>query len=168
MAESPHARREVEFLLDQLERSMYGGPWHGPAVFEALEGVNAAMAASHPVPRVHSIWEMVHHLTVWIGVARRRMDGEEDACCLTAEEDFPPAGVPTEEAWQAARKALEESHRVLRGRLRELEDRELENSVPGSDPTVRGLVLGILQHNAYHGGQMVLLKKAATPPEGAG
>jgi hypothetical protein len=32
--------------------------------------------------------------------------------------------------------------------------------VAGSDPTVRGLLVGILQHNAYHGGQIVLLRKA--------
>ena len=30
----------------------------------------------------------------------------------------------------------------------------------GSDPTLRGLLLGLLQHNAYPAGQLVLLAKA--------
>jgi uncharacterized damage-inducible protein DinB len=36
--------------------------------------------------------------------------------------------------------------------------------VAGSDPTLRGLLLGLLQHNAYHTGQIVVLAKAAKGP----
>ena len=41
-----------------------------------------------------------------------------------------------------------------------LDDERLDGPVTGSDPTVRGQLLGLLQHNAYHAGQIVVLRKA--------
>ncbi|MGA2262460.1 MAG: hypothetical protein ABSH28_13620 [Acidobacteriota bacterium] len=36
---------EVERIADQLQRSMEGNAWHGPALLEVLEGVTAEEAA---------------------------------------------------------------------------------------------------------------------------
>jgi uncharacterized damage-inducible protein DinB len=149
---------QVETLADQLERSFHGGAWHGPAVAEALAGVDAAAAAARPVAGGHSIWEIVHHLTVWTDVPRRRIDGEglQD---LPAERDWPPVREPSAGAWSAALAALEEAHAALRARVGELADAQLDDPVVGSDPTVRGMLFGVLQHNAYHAGQIALLRK---------
>jgi hypothetical protein len=38
-------------------------------------------------------------------------------------------------------------------------ERLLDDPVGGSDPTVRGLLFGVVQHHAYHAGQIVLLRK---------
>ncbi len=47
-------------------RSVYRGPaWHGPSISENLKGIEAAQAASHPIPGAHSIWEIVHHVIAW-------------------------------------------------------------------------------------------------------
>ncbi|MFL6234303.1 MAG: DinB family protein [Thermoanaerobaculia bacterium] len=149
---------QVETLADQLERLFRGGAWHGPAVAEALAGVDAATAAARPLPGAHSIWEIVHHLTVWNDAPRRRIDGErlQD---LPAEQDWPPVGDVSPDAWQAALAALEEAHAGLRARVLDLTDAQLDDPVAGSDPTVRGMLLGVLQHNAYHAGQIALLRK---------
>ncbi len=152
---------QVETLADQLERSFHGGAWHGPAVAEALAGVDAAAAAARPLAGGHSIWEIVHHLTVWTDVPRRRMDGEglQD---LSAERDWPPVRETFAGAWSAALAALEEAHAALRARVGELTDAQLDDPVAGSDPTVRGMLLGVLQHNAYHAGQIALLRKGTS------
>jgi uncharacterized damage-inducible protein DinB len=151
---------QVETLADQLERSFHGGAWHGPAVAEALAGVDAAAAAARPVAGGHSIWEIVHHLTVWADVPRRRIDGEglQD---LPAERDWPPVRETSAGAWSAALAALEEAHAALRTRVLELSDAQLDDPVAGSDPTVRGMLFGVVQHNAYHAGQIALLRKGS-------
>lgn len=153
---------QTESLADLLERTFRGGAWHGPAVAEALAGVDAAAAARRPLPGAHTIWEIVRHLTVWNEVPRRRIDGEP-LQNLPAERDWPTAGEMSEPAWRAALAALEESHAALHARVRDLSDAQLDDPVAGSDPTVRGMLLGVLQHNAYHAGQIALLKKGGRP-----
>ncbi|HSL82230.1 MAG TPA: DinB family protein [Thermoanaerobaculia bacterium] len=158
----PITDRETHRLADLLERAVRGGAWHGPALAESLIGVDAATAAAHPVPDGHSIWEIVLHAAAWSDIARRRMAGEA-ADRVPEEEDWPPVGPPpegtSEEAWQAARKTLDEAHRRLHADLLALPEDCLENCVAGSDPTIRGLLLGLLQHHTYHAGQIVILKK---------
>ncbi|HEY0554046.1 MAG TPA: DinB family protein [Thermoanaerobaculia bacterium] len=149
---------QVETLADQLERSFQGPAWHGPAVAEALAGVDAAAAAAHPLPDAHSILEIVRHLTVWIDVPRRRIDGERLEN-LSSERDWPPVGEVSAEAWRAALAGLEAAHAALLARVRDLTEAQLEGPVAGSDPTVRGMLLGVLQHNTYHAGQITLLRK---------
>lgn len=149
---------QAETLADLLERAFRGGAWHGPAVAEALAGVDAATAAARPIEGAHSIWEIVHHLTAWNEVPLRRLDGER-LQNLPAERDFPPVTDVSADAWRSALAALEDAHAALHARVLDLADGQLDDPVAGSDPTVRGMLLGVLQHNAYHAGQIVLLRK---------
>ncbi len=159
MPQTENRQTEIAMLADQLERSFRGGAWHGPAVSEALAGVGAAAAAARPIPSAHSIWELTRHLTTWIDVARRRAGGEVPE--VAPEEDWPPTSGADEAAWTETLDALDEAHRKLLATLLDLDDGRLADPVAGSDPTLRGLLLGIVQHNTYHAGQIVLLKKAA-------
>jgi uncharacterized damage-inducible protein DinB len=154
---------QIESLADQLERAFRGGAWHGPAVAEALAGVEAEVAAGRPVGSAHSIWEIVHHLTVWKDVPRRRLQGER-LVDLPPERSWPAVADVSAGAWRAALAALEAAHVALHARVLELADGQLDDPVAGSDPTVRGMLLGVLQHNAYHAGQIVLLRKAGGMP----
>lgn len=149
---------EVDSIADLLERGFRGGAWHGPAVAEALAGLDAATAAARPLAGAHSIWEIVHHLAVWNDVPRRRLDGER-LQNLPPERDWPPVTDLSADAWQAAQAALEDAHAALHARVLELAPGQLGDPVVGSDPTVRGMLLGVLQHDAYHAGQIVLLRK---------
>ena len=151
---------QVESLADQLERAFRGGAWHGPAVAETLAGVDEAAAAARPVSGAHSIWEIVHHLTVWNDVPRRRLDGER-LQNLPPERDWPPVADTSAGAWRAALAALEEAHAALHERVLDLTDGQLDDPVTGSDSTVRGTLFGVLQHNAYHAGQITTLHKAS-------
>lgn len=146
-------------LADQLERSFRGGAWHGPALAEALEGVDAAAAARRPLAAAHSIAEIVGHLAFWLDTAAGRLAGEDPARGLAEGADWPPLGAG-DEAWRGRLAELDAAHRRLHALVAALDDAALDGPVAGSDPTARGLLLGVLQHNAYHGGQIVLLRKA--------
>jgi uncharacterized damage-inducible protein DinB len=149
---------QVENLADQLERAFRGGAWHGPAVAETLADIDETMAAAPPLAGEHSIWEIVHHLTVWNDVPRRRFDGER-LQNLPAERDWPPVVDASATAWRAAIAALEDAHDAFHARVLDLTDDQLDDPVTGSDSTVRSTILGVLQHNAYHAGQIALLHK---------
>jgi uncharacterized damage-inducible protein DinB len=148
---------ETARLADQLERSFRGGAWHGPSIEEALEGVDAAAAARRPIAGGHTIAEVAGHAAFWIEGASRRLEG--DPVTGGCEDDWPPAPAD-EEGWRRLLATLDAAHRRLHAKVLAMDDAALDGPVAGSDPTVRGLLLGILQHNAYHGGQIVLLRKA--------
>ena len=152
---------ETTRLADQLERSLRGGAWHGPALVPAVEGLDAGAATAHPIAGAHSIHEVVWHVAFWLDVTRQRIVGTP-AAPLAAEADWPTAEGDPAARWREALARLEESHRRLQATVLALPDERLEDPVPGSDPSIRGLLLGVLQHNAYHAGQLVLLRRAAT------
>src|SRR5689334_12493853 len=91
---------EAGRIADQLRRAFYGDAWHGPAVLELLEGVDAATAAAKPIPDVHSIWELVLHIAVWDRAACQRLAGEK--CQPTGDANFPPMTTANAAAWREA------------------------------------------------------------------
>ena len=171
MQTATEPRNETARLADQLERAFRGGSWHGPSVLQALEGVTPLRevrlrerASRRPLTDAHSIWEIAVHIGTWMEVTRQRVLGEE-ASTPADERDWAAIEDQSEQAWRETLAALEEGQRSLQAVVRELGDARLDDPVPGSDPTVRGLLLGVLQHNVYHAGQISVLKKAAPAAE---
>lgn len=152
-------------LADQLERGFRGGAWHGPALMELLSGVDGALAQWRPGPNRHSMAEIVGHVTYWLEEAQRQVVGTSR---LKDEpgSDWGPDELGSEAAWQAVRAALEEAHGRLREAVLHLEEGRLDEVRSGFDTTIRGLLLGTLQHNAYHAGQIALLRNLAEAASG--
>jgi len=61
----PSPTSESVLIAEQLRRAFEGDAWHGPALLELLQDVDAVTAAAKPLPDVHSIWELVLHVAVW-------------------------------------------------------------------------------------------------------
>jgi len=158
---------DVSFFTEQLRKGYSDDPWHGPAITDLLRDVTADEAAAHPVPGAHSIWEIVLHLIAWQNEVRRRLGGK--APSYPEEGDWPEPAVASEAAWKRDRNRLAASLDEL---IRDLESRgEGILDTPGGtldrDPalgtgvTFRGMINGLVQHNAYHGGQIAVIRKAS-------
>jgi len=130
----------------------------------AMEGWIGAVAAGDDIPS--ELGKARDAPLLRVDITRDRIDGEP-AGTVNPEEDWPPAGT-TDAEWAEELAALEDSHRRLKATLKARGDERLTDPVAGSDPTVRGLLFGLLQHNAYHAGQVILLKKALAAEVGAG
>ena len=150
--------RGVAGIIDQLHRSIEGDSWQGPSIREILEGVSAVDAAAHPVPGAHSIWELLHHVTAWVRAVDSRIQG--NVAELSGDANFPPLREPSESAWKAAFEDLRRAQAELTATLRTLRDEDLGGPVPNRDYDRWHLLHGLAQHNAYHAGQMSLLKRA--------
>jgi uncharacterized damage-inducible protein DinB len=149
---------EAARIADQLRRAFDGSAWHGPALLELLDGVDAATAAAKPVPHVHCIWELVLHTAAWDGAILRRLSGEK--LQLTKLQDFPLVGKPTEAAWRKAVADLKRTHETLVRTVAELPDARLWDRVPGKRYDFYHMLHGAVQHELYHAGQIAILKKA--------
>jgi uncharacterized damage-inducible protein DinB len=146
-------------IADQLTRAFEGGAWHGPAVKEALAGVNAARAAARPIAGAHTIWEIAAHLATWESAVRRSLAGE--AVKVGPEEDWPPAGQGGEAAWQALLARLEAGHRALHDAVLAFDEQRLDQPPGEGRPSPYVLMHGVIQHDLYHAGQIAVLKKGA-------
>jgi uncharacterized damage-inducible protein DinB len=149
---------EVAFIADQLKAAFDGEAWHGPALMEILDGVNAETAAARPIPPVHSIWELVLHLAAWERVVARRIQGE--TLTLSDDENFPQVRQPTDSAWREAVQTLRNTHAELIQLASAMKEARLNDRVLGKEHDLRFMLTGVVQHAAYHGGQIALLKKA--------
>jgi len=159
MAERTLARTaERDRIVDQLKRAFEGEAWHGPSVLESLEGVTWKVALERPIPGAHSIWELVHHITTWEEVVRRRLVGETPD--VPSEVDWPPVKDKSQEGWAKALENLKAGHAQLRKVAAEVEDAELDTRPTEKTSTRYVLLHGAIQHDLYHAGQISILKKA--------
>lgn len=149
---------EVARIEDQFRRSFEGEAWHGPSVLEALEEVTAEKAAARPLDDAHTIWEIVLHMTATHELVSRRLKGHSTA--LTPEEDWPSVDTTGEEAWHSALTALGDSYSGLRQAISQLSDSLLDRSILPDHSSRYVTLHGLVQHNLYHAGQIVLLKKS--------
>src|SRR5689334_13626214 len=76
--------REIERILDQLNRAYGGEAWHGPALRELLEDVSEAEARAHPIEGRHTIIELVAHIRRTMDLVSTRLAGTQKE--LTTEE----------------------------------------------------------------------------------
>ena len=153
---------EVERLIDQLQRAVDGDAWHGDPVLSVIARASFAQADAKPPKASHSIREIVRHMTAWTGEVRRRLTGAPAA--EPEEGDWPKASGNDERAWRAEVDAFKAANGALIADLRNLTDARLFE--PTNDPrngeTSTGvtryvLLHGLVQHHAYHSGQIAIL-----------
>ena len=152
------AASEASRIADQLRRAFDGSAWHGPALLELLEDVDAATASARPLTDVHSIWELVLHVAVWDDAALRRLDGKKWQ--PTGLANFPPVRKPTEAEWRKAVAVTKRTHDRLVKTVAALPDGRLRERVPGKRYDFYHMLHGVAQHELYHAGQIAILKKA--------
>jgi len=146
-------------LVDQLKRSAEGEAWHGPSVREALEGVTVEDASAHPIPGAHSIRELVLHMAAGIQLVLRRLDG--DGRQLSPAEDWPVPSEATEDAWQRDVASLFALNQRLREAVATFPEARLDEPlVPDPPYSAFTQFIGLTQHDLYHAGQIVLLRRA--------
>jgi uncharacterized damage-inducible protein DinB len=149
---------QVQIVVDELKRAFDGEAWHGPALLEILDGIDAKSAAGRPIPAAHNAWELVVHLTAWEGVIIQRLHGKN--ATVSEADNFPHISGTNEQAWQDAVGKLRRTHDELIKTVSSLPESKLKEIVPGKDYDVRFMLFGAVQHTAYHGGQISLLKRS--------
>jgi len=109
------------------------------------------------LPGAHSIWELVHHITAWVDIARQRVEGTDVK--VTQDINFPPVTDGSEDSWRASVARMEQAEAALRETIAGIAEARLdEPAVPGGD-SVYILLHGAVQHSLYHAGQIILLKR---------
>jgi uncharacterized damage-inducible protein DinB len=152
-------------LVDLMRRVHDGDAWHGPSVMTSIDGVDAAAARRRPIAAGHTIWEIALHIVGWRQEVTARLSGK--APTLPEIGDWP--SVPDDDRWwPEVGELLESSHRALVAAVEVLADADLERPVGdgreeavGAGVSVAMMLHGVVHHDAYHAGQIGVLRKAS-------
>ncbi|HKV07232.1 MAG TPA: DinB family protein [Thermoanaerobaculia bacterium] len=154
----------IQALCHEIHCSVHGGAWHGPALLESLEDVDAAEAARHPVPGAHSILEIGFHALGWIEeVGRRLKSGHPE---LPERGDWPTGRKTSSGTWEKLPGLITEAAARLEAGVAAFPPERLDEVIGSVNPslgtgvTYAAMLHGLAQHNAYHAGQIVILKRA--------
>lgn len=153
-------------LSDQLRRMHDGDAWHGPSITESLDGITAEQATQRPIADGHTVYELVFHMAAWTGEVLQRLGGRPPQ--MPDEGDFPaPVTHISAAEWTAVKERLAERHRALADAIADFDESRLGDFVSpprdaplGTGVTYDAMLHGLIQHDAYHTGQMALLSKA--------
>ena len=155
---------ELPRIVRELEAAHAGAPWHGPSRMAVLADVTVEEAARRPGGDAHGIWALVLHMRAWTGeVARRIREGNPGE---PTEGDFPAVPAPSSAAWSEALASLDSAHRDLLSAIRQAPPGFLDARGGSIADTTGGIAVehrvmlhGLAQHDAYHTGQISLLKR---------
>jgi len=153
---------EKQRILDLLDRAYKAQAWHGPALLETLNGVNANLAARHPLRGAHSIWELVEHVASWNDIVAQRLMGKSPK--VTPELNFPPVVRTTPAAWKASLRRLARTHAKFRRAVAKFPADKIGRKRPKVGHTWNVLIHGQIQHVLYHAGQIALMRRGMGKP----
>ncbi|WP_420456069.1 DinB family protein [Rubrivirga sp.] len=140
-----------------LDRAFDGRGWHGPTLLGAARGLDEAAASWRPAPDAHNAWEYLAHAAYWTYRVLRHVAADPPARFDEPGSDFfarPAEGRTLADdldrlvAWHG--RLVEAVHALDPARL---------DAVAYDDYTVADLLAGIAAHDAYHAGQIRLLRR---------
>lgn len=155
--------------LAAILREMYRGPaWHGPALRSVLRGVDHEEARLRAGPGRNSIWELVLHLACTrqrmlgrlAGVAGGESPGRFPRRLRKAWWPETPDEA-TEETWRADLTLLDDYQERLVRAVEEAPEEVLARHRPGKPWPIGGELLRMAPHDAYHTGQIRLIRLTA-------
>lgn len=153
----------LHFIIKQFVEIQSGKLWVGSNYSRKLEGINAENAFVRPHPHLHSVAEIINHLTVWrkdaiskIGLGKGLLLDDSPTNWLSNEE-------LKQKGWQ---NILHEYHASVHELIELLEtknDAFLDDKY--YDVDFRGeypysfAIEGLLHHDLYHLGQLGIIIK---------
>lgn len=153
----PQSMAEINRIAKLFADLQHGDCWIGINFKEALYGVDAALAAKTISSHTNSIWQLVFHLTYWRTSVINRLNGSIDPPPF---KDFALPDELNDANWKQTLQDFENVYHQLRSTILHFKAGNLDNPSPRPEQTFYQLIMGCLQHDAYHLGQVVLIKKA--------
>jgi len=150
MKEATRIKKLFEDLYD-------GSPWIDVTIMGTLKNISAKQASKKIAPERNSIWQIVNHLIAWRENVLLRVQGNDIAA--PNNNYFMEIENTSDTEWQKALERLANSQDQWIRFLENFDESQFENIYASNQMTYYEHIHGILQHDAYHLGQIVLLSK---------
>ncbi len=133
-----------------------GEPWIEINLIQTLNGINEG-EANRKLGNLNTVWQIVNHMISWRETLLKRIQNQN----IAAPENnfFDTVADVSHEAWELTKARLGFSQDALLGYLSPANAVNLDEHPNGGVYTRYELIQAILQHDIYHLGQLVLIKK---------
>jgi uncharacterized damage-inducible protein DinB len=148
---------EVLRISRLLKHGYDGQAWYGTPLCKLLAEVTPEQAVAKPFAGAHSIWQQVLHAIAWRKFGVRLLKGES-ASRLSDEENWAEPARTDAAAWKQTLDELAATQMDLQAALTHLTDERLQEKAPGMPFSFYVLLHGIIHHDAYHAGQIAMLR----------
>lgn len=150
--------RRIQTLFTDL---YHGHPWLDVTLQDTLGSITPEQAAQRPIKDGNTIWEIVNHIIAWRQNVLRRVQGE---VLEIPENNYIEQIIDTsDDAWRKTLETLETTQKEWLYFLSTFNEADFINEYPPNNLTYYQHIHGIIQHDAYHLGQIVLLAKITNP-----
>ncbi len=149
---------ENDKVIKMILNGLKGKNTHLPPK-KAIEGLTPEIAKMIPENEYHSCWEMLHHIVVWQEAIFEGIKGKEvDWQAISENNNWPTSDHLADDS-----NYLNLVNKFEQGLLHTEElakTTDLDKSMPswGNAPVLQAFFV-LLQHNSYHLGQIVSVRK---------
>lgn len=147
----------IELLLRGWDYCYDEEGW-SPPLKDALNGVTAEQANWRPAgEHVNTIWETVEHLIYYKERLLQQLTNQSDNSPAVDNDSTFAVQSSGEDGWQAAQTRMREVHQALRDHIAAWTDADFDRPIPKN--LAGDWVSSLIQHDAYHTGQIIFLRK---------
>jgi uncharacterized damage-inducible protein DinB len=147
-----------ESVVKALVNGLYGKNTHCSPK-KAIEGLTPTTARIKPENDYHSCWESVHHIVVWQDAIIEALKGNQvDWQNISKNKNWPNAEyLSDDDNFTQLVKKFEDGLTQTEKMLKNI---DLHKPMPswGDNPNIQAVIV-LLQHNSYHIGQIVAVRK---------
>lgn len=149
--------KQIHALIRRFEAIYNGHPWYGTNILSSLQQITPEMSQKSLLPEKKNIAEILKHIVAWRQFLIEHLQGNSSYRIeLNSALDWPSV---QDLSWDELLGELNHSQEQILHLLAKQEDTLLKKTLSnvGEPYTFRYLIEGILQHDAYHLGQINLL-----------
>ena len=149
--------KESQYIAKLFEDLYDGSPWIDVTIMGTLKNISPEKAAKKIAPDRNSIWQILNHMIAWRENVLLRVQGTQ---IITPNNNyFIEITDISETEWEKTLERLDNSQQQWTNFLANLDEAQFDKIYPINKMSYYEHIHGILQHDAYHLGQIVLLSK---------
>lgn len=144
-------------VRQRLAELNQGVPWYGRNIIELLDAVDENKFISEVKGYPNTIQGLALHILTWRHVLIRKFQGDTQYTVkINTPEDWPKDQNLNKSSFK---RKLHDSYKLIIDHLEDKDDEWLLTLVPGEKFNFKYMIEGVIQHDLYHMGQIVILNK---------
>lgn len=156
----------IQHISKQLEDIQNGKNWIGSSFHSKLSSIDEEFIFTRPISNLHSIAEIISHLTLWRNEAILKIKTGKGSKTDDCEENWLSIDALKNKGWEIIKNEYDSSLTELLSLLQDKEDAFLNETYYDTDfkgiYTYNFLINGMLHHDIYHLGQLGIIIKHLT------
>jgi len=149
----------MESYIAQIKDLEGAETWLDETFDKKLKGINDKNAFIRPVKDLHSVAEIVSHLIEWRKSLLSIFKTGNRTVSMDSPENWKTNEELKKESWKDLLKKLKATQKDITSFLSTKDDKWLKQKKPRGKDIFEYYVIGLIQHDVYHLGQIGIVRK---------